>query len=192
MSWRRFVTFDLAAGAVWSAVFLGLGYLLRDQIQEILDMLANAGLVALLALALVIALFLAQRAWRRYRFEREAAAVRITAVEVLSLMKQGQEAVFVDVRAEASRMIDPRQIPGALQAELHTIQDKAMGLSKDSLLVLYCNCPNEVSAARAAKLLSSLGFRQARALAGGLDGWSAAGRPVALSRESRRRQTAYD
>ncbi len=180
MTWRRFVLFDLAAGAVWSTVFLALGWALRDQIQQTLEVLAGAGLVALLAVVLVLALLIGQRAWRRIRFTRALASTRITAEEVLSLMEQGREAIFIDVRADASRTIDPRRIPGALLAELKTIQAHATNLSRESLLVLYCNCPNEVSASRAAQLLSGQGFKHARALAGGLDGWAAAGRPIAV------------
>jgi 3-mercaptopyruvate sulfurtransferase SseA len=39
---------------------------------------------------------------------------------------------------------------------------------------LYCDCPNEASAARAAQILRARGFA-ARPLRGGLDAWIAAG-----------------
>jgi len=45
-------------------------------------------------------------------------------------------------------------------------------------VVLYCNCPNEASSAAMAMKLRRLGFPRARPLAGGLDTWRAAGRPV--------------
>jgi len=41
--------------------------------------------------------------------------------------------------------------------------------------VIYCSCPNEVSAAKAAKLLMATGYRNVRPLLGGLDAWDAAG-----------------
>ena len=45
--------------------------------------------------------------------------------------------------------------------------------------MLYCACPNEESARRAAQLLTARGFKRARPLAGGLDAWIASGRKVA-------------
>lgn len=46
-------------------------------------------------------------------------------------------------------------------------------------LVIYCSCPNEVSAAKAAKLLMALGYHRVRPLLGGLDAWDAAGHALA-------------
>ena len=48
-------------------------------------------------------------------------------------------------------------------------------LPRDRELVLYCTCPNEASAAQAAKLLQNHGFSRVRPLHGGLDAWVAAG-----------------
>lgn len=41
--------------------------------------------------------------------------------------------------------------------------------------MIYCSCPNEVSAAKAAKLLMALGYRRVRPLLGGLDAWDSTG-----------------
>ena len=40
--------------------------------------------------------------------------------------------------------------------------------------MIYCSCPSEVSAAKAAKLLMAPGYRRVRPLLGGLDAWEAA------------------
>jgi rhodanese-related sulfurtransferase len=177
----RFLAFDLVAGALWSGAFLALGLLLSEQIQQVLDMLAGAGLLAGLALLLIIAGLVARRWWRRRQFLRDVETARITVDEAFALVEQGLEPVFIDVRADASREIDPRRIPGARLAELKRIGEHAASLPRDRELVLYCNCPNEVSAALAAKVLAGHGFTRVRALAGGLDGWEAAGRPIALA-----------
>lgn len=181
MSLPRFLAYDLLAGALWSGLFLALGLLLSNQIQETLDMLASAGLYAVLALLLVIAGLVARRWWQRRQFLRDVGTARISVDEAVALIEQGLEPVFIDVRADASREIDPRRIPGARLAELHKMQDHAASLPRDRELVLYCNCPNEVSAALAAQVLVTQGFTRVRALTGGLDGWAAAGRPIATS-----------
>ncbi|HJW12321.1 MAG TPA: rhodanese-like domain-containing protein, partial [Albitalea sp.] len=61
---------------------------------------------------------------------------------------------------------------------LQAIRAKALELPRDREIVLYCNCPNEVSAARAARMLAEQGLVRVRPLAGGLDAWVAAGRPT--------------
>jgi len=178
MSLTRFVAFDVLAGAVWSAVFLALGFLLSDQIQQVLDMLASAGLFALIALLLVVAGLIVRRWWMRQRFLREAQGLRIDVDGAAAMVDQGLAPVFIDVRSNGSRSIDPRSIPGAVLTELGRLHEHAPQLPLDRELVLYCNCPNEASAAVAARTLMGLGFTRVRTLTGGLDGWAAAGRPI--------------
>ena len=179
MSVTRFVAFDVLAGAVWSAVFLALGFVLADQIQQVLDMLASAGLVALGALLLLAVGLVLRRWWMRQRFLRDAQSLRIDVDGAAAMVDQGLDPLFIDVRSKGSRSIDPRSIPGAVLTELGRLHEHAPQLPQDRELVLYCNCPNEASAAVAAKTLLGLGFTRVRTLTGGLDGWAAAGRPVA-------------
>ncbi len=181
MSVTRFLAYDVAAGALWSGLFLGLGLLLSDQIQDVLDALASAGVYALLALLVIVAGLVLRRWWQRRQFLDDVAGGRITVDEAAALVAQGLEPVFIDVRADASREIDPRRIPGARLTELATIAAHSADLPRDRELVLYCNCPNEVSAALAARTLTGLGFTRVRALTGGLDGWAAAGQALATS-----------
>lgn len=183
MSWRRFIGWDLLAGLLWSGAFLLLGLMLADQIQQVLDMLANAGYVALAALALIVAGLIGRRLWQRIRFARRTLGGRITVAEAAALLGNGTTTLtpaplFIDVRASGGVAVDPRRIPGALLLELDQIKAKADSLPRDRELVLYCNCPNEVSAAMGVTLLREAGLNRARALVGGLDGWEAAGHPV--------------
>ncbi|HEX2012569.1 MAG TPA: DedA family protein/thiosulfate sulfurtransferase GlpE [Roseateles sp.] len=180
MSWKRFVAYDFVAGLLWSGAFLLLGLMLSDQIQQVLDMLAGAGLAALVALLLIIAGLILRRLWRRIRFARRTRGHRITVDEAAALLKDGELApLFIDVRAAGELAVDPRRIPGALLLELDQMKARADSLPRDRELVLYCNCPNEVSAAMGVTLLGEQGVTRARALVGGLDGWEAAGHPIA-------------
>lgn len=179
MSWRRFIAYDLVAGLLWSGTFLLLGLMLSDQIQRVLDMLADAGLVALAALGLIVIGLLLRRLWQRRRFARRTRGGRITVAEAAALQDGGEAPVFIDVRAAGGRAVDPRHIPGALLLEIDQLKHQAAGLPRDRELVLYCNCPNEVSAALAVTVLVEHGHGRARALVGGLDAWVEAGRAVA-------------
>jgi rhodanese-related sulfurtransferase len=46
-------------------------------------------------------------------------------------------------------------------------------LDKDRHIVVYCSCPNDVTAAQVAKQFLANGFHRARPLHGGLDAWNA-------------------
>jgi rhodanese-related sulfurtransferase len=49
---------------------------------------------------------------------------------------------------------------------------------RDTEVVVYCSCPNEASAAIAARHLKRAGFTKIRPLLGGIEAWSIAGQPV--------------
>ena len=84
------------------------------------------------------------------------------------------------MRSAAAAQLDPRRLPGALRMDLKEIPGRAAELPAEREIVLYCNCPNEASAALAAKSLLQQGLARARPLAGGLDGWQAGGRALGL------------
>jgi len=88
-----------------------------------------------------------------------------------ALMRDGHEPVIVDVRSASSVDLDGRSIPGALRMQLDEVSDKARELPRGREIVLYCNCPNEVTAARAARMLAAQGLQRVRPLAGGLEAW---------------------
>jgi rhodanese-related sulfurtransferase len=72
-------------------------------------------------------------------------------------------------------VVDNRIIPGALMADLRGVDQDLQQVSIEQEIVIYCSCPNEVSAAKAAKGLIMLGYRRVRPLLGGLDAWADAG-----------------
>jgi len=181
MSSLRFLAFEIAAALLWTGVFLSLGWLFREQIQAVLDALASAGSVATAALVVVLAAMLAMRYWRRRNFLRTTGMPRATVDELLALMEGEAPPIIIDVRGEAGVQVDPRRIPGALPLSLKSLQQRRLELpfeSGEREIILYCSCPNEVSAALAAQALVARGLKRARPLAGGLEAWVAAGRPT--------------
>lgn len=182
MSSLRFLAFEAAAALLWAGVFLCLGWLFREQIQAVLDALANAGGMATAALVLVLAAMLARRWWRRRAFLRTTGMPRATIAELALLMAGEAPPIVIDVRGEAGVQVDPRRIPGALPIPLKALQQRGAELPFSDggrEIILYCNCPNEVSAALAAQALLARGHKRARPLAGGLEAWVAAGHPTA-------------
>ncbi len=178
MSLLVFLGFETLAAVIWAGLYLGLGALFHREIQVALDLLANMGLAAGLALAVVVAAYLALRLWRRQIFLRSVEMSRITVDELLALIELGRAPIIIDVRSALGREIDLRRIPGALPMELAQVVRESKALARDRAIVIYCNCPNEASAAQAARRLAASGFLDVKPLAGGLDAWVAAGQQV--------------
>jgi membrane protein DedA with SNARE-associated domain/rhodanese-related sulfurtransferase len=171
MPWRNFLAFGLVAGALWSLVFLGLGLVFNQQIQRVLDVMAGTGTAAVVALVAGVLALVAGRFWRRRRAMRQLAMPRVSVDELRSLLAQGQTPVIVDVRSPQSVQLDERRIPGALHVPLNQMSGLAERLAADHEVIVYCDCPNESSAAVAALMLNARGIRRVRPLIGGLDAW---------------------
>ncbi|WP_200949150.1 DedA family protein/thiosulfate sulfurtransferase GlpE [Frateuria sp. Soil773] len=170
-----FVLLDGLGSLLWVGVAVGLGYAFTAQVDGLLAALASAGTVAFELLLVLLALYIAAKWWQRRRLLVALRMARITVEELNQSIAEGRAPVVVDVRSQAARQLDTRVIPGAVLADLEGIGQVLQGVPPDRELVIYCSCPNEVSAARAAKLLMAIGYHRVRPLLGGLDAWDAAG-----------------
>ena len=179
IGWARFMLFNTLGILLWVGAAVGIGYVLHSQVAALLDRFAQLGTLALQIVVLLLAAFIALKWWERQRLFRMLRLGRITAGELRTLMAEGREPVVVDVRSSAVRSLDGRLIPGALQIELGEVDRRAPQLPLDREIVFYCSCPNDASAAAAAKQLMKLGFSRVRPLQGGIDAWVAAGYEVA-------------
>ena len=174
----RFVLLDGLGSLLWAGVAAGLGYMFHAQIDRVLAALANAGTVALAGVFSLFALYILAKWWQRRRLLRALRMARITADELNHAMHDRNAPLVIDARSEMSRMLDTRIIPGAMLADVSGADWSLRDIPLDHELVIYCNCPNEVSAAKVAKAMMERGYRHVRPLQGGLDAWSAAGYTV--------------
>jgi membrane protein DedA with SNARE-associated domain/rhodanese-related sulfurtransferase len=170
-----FVWFDSLGSLIWIGVVVGLGYAFAQQIDHVLMVLANAGTVAVEFLGVLLVAYVLLKWWQRRRLLLSLRLGRITVGELHRMIEAGNAPVVVDVRSQASRLVDTRIIPGALMADLRGIDQELNHVPIDQEVVIYCSCPNEVSAAKAAKGLLVQGYRRVRPLLGGLDAWADAG-----------------
>ena len=185
MSWRKFVALTLAGAALYAVVVLGAGLVFRNQIVTALRAFQALGWQSLAVAIVLLAMYIAWRWWRR-RVARAPDLTRISVDELKTLLSGGEKPLIVDVRGPTTQKIDPRRIADAIPVSLDMIEQNRDDLPRDRKIVLYCACPNEASAAKAARLLLARGHPWVRPLAGGLDAWNAMldRAPVAGSREA--------
>jgi rhodanese-related sulfurtransferase len=65
------------------------------------------------------------------------------------------------------------------------VQLREREIPRDRDVIVYCSCPNEVSAARAALLLHRKGILRVRPLLGGIDAWRERNYPMELHEKRR-------
>ena len=178
MKWSTFLVLTAAGGALYGLVAVGAGVLLHEQVDAVLRQLEGLGWQAFASVAAVLALYVAWRWWWRRRVARRLDVPRISVDELQALIESGEAPLVVDVRGATTRTLDTRHIPGAVAVELDALEAGAAALPRDRQIILYCVCPNEASAAKAAWLLLKSGYTRVRPLRGGLDAWIVAGHAV--------------
>lgn len=169
--YRRFLIYDLVGSMVWVGSAMLLGGLFRGFVQDVIDLLGQYGAQGLGILVTVLALYVIMRAWRRWMLSRRLRSIpRLSVDELLQWHQDGKRTVVFDVRPEAQT--DAPRIPGAIAVDLRRPLDTLEFDSAADGYVVYCSCPNEVSAALLATKLRALGYANAWALRGGFEAWA--------------------
>lgn len=169
----RFVLYDGIGALLWASVAVALGVVFHEAVNDVLLRLEDLGHYGLPVVLGLIGLFIAWKWWQRQRFLREIRMARITVPELYRLIADGQGPLILDVRSPAQRA--GGWIPGA--RFVANLSDAA--LEPQDEVIVYCDCPNEASAAILARELQRRGFVRVRPLAGGFHAWQAEGHEVA-------------
>lgn len=170
----RFLFYDGLGALLWSGIAVAVGVIFHEAVNSVLERLEALGRYGLPVILGLIAAFVVWKWVHRQQVLRQLRMARITPAELRRLIEEGSSPVILDVRPEAHRAVTG-WIPGAVfvssvaEAEL---------MPQDEVIV-YCDCPNEVSAAVLARELTRRGFKRVRPLAGGFEAWRSSGNAVA-------------
>jgi len=177
MSLPAFFLLNGIGALLFVSVPVLLGWIFQNAVTDILFTLADIGKFGVLAVLAALGLYLLARWWRRQAFIRQLHMDRITVDELRGLIDEGRKILILDVRPKEART-QHGIIPGAVPAHPEDIDPVVTTYSRELEIVVYCACPNEASAAVAAKHLKQAGFKKIRPLLGGIDAWVQAGQPV--------------
>ena len=178
MPFWQFVFYDAVAALVWTLAYLVLGLVFRHQIEQVLAAMEQATWLALGLVGVLVVLFGGYRIWQRHRLKQVQSIVRMAPEELMQRMQQGWQPLVLDVRSREMTALEPDGLPGAQRVDMAQLRTQMSDEERERPIVVYCNCPGDVSAAQAARRLRGLGFRQVWPLLGGLDGWLEAGHGV--------------
>jgi rhodanese-related sulfurtransferase len=99
---------------------------------------------------------------------------RISVGELYRMIEDGSGPTILDIRRAEARA-ESGWIPGAILVA--TLSDAPLVPAEE--VIVYCDCPNEASAAVLAQELKRRGYKRVRPLAGGFAAWAAEGHAIA-------------
>jgi len=166
----RFALYDGVGAALWAGGAVALGVIFHEAIDAVLDELELLGNSALVLLAVAIFVFVAIKWWQRWRFKVRIRMARISVADLLKLLRTTAKVIVLDART-ADRRERTGWIPGSVWVS--DLEKLALGVYEE--IVVYCDCPNDATAAIVAKQLHAKGILHVRPLAGGLEAWLSGG-----------------
>ncbi len=173
-----FLGLDAVASILYAAPLVGAGFLFHHQIERLIAAFQQAGLGLLGLVGVIAALYIGYKVWERNRLLRELRMTRISVEELRRKLQADEPVLILDVRPRKAIEQDDAIIPGAVHLELDHAESYEGRFDEDREIVVYCACPNEVSAARVTLLLQKRGVRRVRPLMGGITEWRRQKYPV--------------
>jgi membrane protein DedA with SNARE-associated domain/rhodanese-related sulfurtransferase len=177
MAFFKFLLLDSAGKLLYVGVIVAIGLVFQNGVDAVISKFGELGELGGVFLIAAVALYMLGKWWRRRLFIRQLVMDRITVQEVRKLIEEGREILVLDVRPKEVREMEGT-LPGALAAHAADQRSILENCRLDDEIVIYCDCPNEASAAIAAKHLKRAGFQKIRPLLGGFTAWVSAGYPV--------------
>jgi membrane protein DedA with SNARE-associated domain/rhodanese-related sulfurtransferase len=177
-AYRTFLTYDSIGAALWSGTGLIIGAIFAQQIDMLMAGASRLGRMVMVVLVGLLLLYATYRWIRRRQLINKLATARMEVDELDQLIVAGRAPVLFDIRSHEKRKLDPFVIPGTQFADERQLNEIIAKYPLDQKLVIYCSCPNEISAAWMAKQLNEAGFSDVLPLRGGLDAWRDAGRQL--------------
>ena len=177
LNYVKFLAFDAVGAGLWVGLGVGLGYVFRDAVGEVMTKLASLGEYGLMLVAAGFLLWILIKWLRRHFFIRQLRMDRVTVDELRDLIHGQKVQALVDVRSALTQAATGR-IPGARAIDMKKIAESFRDVPVDGEVIVYCACPNEATAVKVAEKLRKVGFKRIRPLLGGIDAWIEAGNEV--------------
>lgn len=171
MQLSRFLVFDGFGSALWTVVFVGLGYVFSNQLENVIEVATSFGWWFGLIIFAALSIYIGWKFYARQRFLRKLRVARIKPEELKTMLDTNEQVMILDLRDQLDFDLNPNLIPTALRMEPSELEERYGELPLDMDVVLYCTCPNQATSARAAKRLHRHGLTRVRPLHGGFQGW---------------------
>lgn len=178
----EFLLLDSVGAALYSGVYLALGYLAGDLVRDALPVVSAAGRVIEVVAAAGLVGFVGWRYW-----QSRLGAIALAKLDSMPKVAVRDMAATMDAQAEGVRVFDVRshgyyergakRIKGAVRLDPNQMAAVLPDLAAETKIYLYCTCYREATSMRVAHHLREQGF-ETFVIEGGLRSWQAAGLPT--------------
>jgi membrane protein DedA with SNARE-associated domain len=134
----RFLLFDVPGALLWSLAFIGLGYLLHDQLDWAFDLASELGAGLFGVVGLVLAGYVVWKLLYRQHVIRSLRTARIQPDELRALIDALDPVTVVDLRSALEIELNPQRIPSAHVMSVEELDARHHEIPKDQEVILYC------------------------------------------------------
>ncbi len=187
VSLASFLVLDAVGSFLWSASYVGLGYIFSNQLDVAIGWTQHFGAALAIAIGVPIALYVGWRGLALMQMIRRLRVRRISPPMLDRKLKSKSRIAVLDLLDfELETEGDgPEAIPGAFRVDPSRLRNSPhITVSDDVQVVLYSSSGRDTVCARAAVGLNKIGIDNVWVLEGGLKAWQEKGFPVSKSPEN--------
>jgi membrane protein DedA with SNARE-associated domain/rhodanese-related sulfurtransferase len=173
-----FLVYDLLGSALYSTLYIALGYIFSDQLDHLVRIITGAGLELTFVLGAIAGIYILFKVATRFWLIHKSNQLSVPATDVHAQLTALPDALLVDLRGSNDLKADPFVIPTARRLKERELFALLKPLPKNTLIFLLCSCPNDATSTRVALNLRHRGYRNAHPIHNGFNGWRAANLPL--------------
>jgi hypothetical protein len=132
----RFLAVDTLGITIWSGVYMGVGYLFADQLEDVVEYAQRWGRGFVFLVVGLFAAWIFRKFIQRRRFLHKLNVTRITPEDLRDRIAAGETPYIVDLRSRLE--IDATSVPGAIRLSFEDLAAKAKQIPRDRDIVLLC------------------------------------------------------
>jgi hypothetical protein len=134
-----FLLYSAAGALLWAGAAAALGMVFHTQVDSLITWLSEKGALAILILGIAVGLYVVAKWVERRLFIRAMRMARVTAHELMLLMRGNAPVIILDARSSTARKVDPRHIPGAVAVDVTASEHKFGDVTPEHHIVVYCS-----------------------------------------------------
>ncbi|MGD0296576.1 MAG: VTT domain-containing protein [Bryobacteraceae bacterium] len=135
----KFLAADATGAVIWSATYLGVGYLFRNQLELAAEQAGRMGSFLVIIIGAALTSYICWKYYQRRRFIRDLRVARITPEELMKMITEGDAIAVVDLRHELEVEADKVKLPGAIWMTFEEIETRHEEIPRDRDVILYCS-----------------------------------------------------
>jgi len=176
-----FLALDGAGSLLWSACYVGLGYVFSSQVALAIEWVKHFGTALAFAMGVPCALYAGWRGLTLILMIRRLGVRRISPPMLDRKLRSGSKVALLDLLdfEQEATLESPQAIPGAFRIDPSRLRHSPEILVPgDVEIVLYCSSRSNIVSAQAALALQRIGIENVWVLEGGLHAWRETGLPL--------------